>query len=110
MLRIKGPAQEAPPPPTLDEQAPPDDPEQVDDPTEETGEEAQTPSKFSIDHVDPAIAGYMGSELGRFECQRCKFWEDPNGCAIVSGNIDPRGCCNLFTPDTVGSQETPPEA
>lgn len=51
-----------------------------------------------IGHKIPAqAAGYQGPEHGPFQCSNCKFFENPNSCAVVDGTIDPSGCCNNFT-------------
>lgn len=47
-------------------------------------------------HVSPAIACYMGPEDGPFQCGRCVHFIESGECEIVSGPIDPGGCCNLF--------------
>jgi hypothetical protein len=79
------------PDPTLAGAPPPD---VVDDPTTM----GDNPGEGGSDsQVDPGIAGYMGPEEGPFECQHCKFFVDPGSCKLVSGPIDPEGCCNLFT-------------
>lgn len=44
-------------------------------------------------------SGYMGPENGPFECEHCLHFSEPHACEIVSGDIDPEGCCNLFSPD-----------
>jgi hypothetical protein len=31
-----------------------------------------------------------------FQCATCQFYL-PNACKIVSGQIQPHGCCNLWT-------------
>lgn len=111
MLRISGgqppqapPPPDAPPqlPPELAGQAPPPTPPQVDG-----------GPRFSVQKVDPAVARYLGSESGPFECQGCQHWEEPNSCGIVSGDIDPQGVCCLFTKmeqeaDPAGGGAEPP--
>jgi hypothetical protein len=52
--------------------------------------------KFDIQKVTQPVSGYMGPEMGPFECEHCHHFEDPGSCNIVSGAIDPHGCCNLF--------------
>ena len=59
--------------------------------------------------IDPSIAGYMGAEYGPFECQRCVHWLAPNACQVVAGNIDPQGCCNVFTPGQEQESAESPE-
>lgn len=48
------------------------------------------------------MAGYMGPEAGPFQCQNCTFFQAPNACGVVDGDIDPEGCCNNFTPGGAG--------
>lgn len=55
--------------------------------------------------VPPQNAGYMGPENGPFVCHRCEYFNEPNSCEVVSGNIDPNGCCNNFTPDRDGDAD-----
>jgi len=33
-----------------------------------------------------------------YKCRKCRFWQGPNGCRVVEGEISPRGWC--LTPDT----------
>lgn len=44
------------------------------------------------------ISGYLPPEEGPFECENCHYFSKPNKCELVEGNIDPEGCCNLYTP------------
>lgn len=62
---------------------------------------ADSPTHMDDDDVglpklDQACVVYMGGEAGPFRCDRCVYWEGPDKCHIVSGHIDPDGCCNLF--------------
>jgi hypothetical protein len=41
---------------------------------------------------------YMGGELGPFRCDHCEYFKAPSSCAIVEGQIDPEGCCNVYEP------------
>lgn len=63
--------------------------------------------KFDADKVPQPMAGYMGPEAGPFECQHCEFFQEPNACGIVSGDIDPAGCCNNFCPSGKPEGDTP---
>lgn len=54
-------------------------------------------------------AGYMGPENGPFECQNCGFFNEPNSCEVVTGSIDPKGCCNNYTPDKDQSEDEGPD-
>jgi hypothetical protein len=47
--------------------------------------------------VDQLTAGYLGPEHGPFTCSNCVYFQDGGACQIVAGQIDPNGCCNLFT-------------
>jgi len=57
--------------------------------------------------IDPSIAGYMGPEYGPFQCQHCVHFLQPNACQVVAGDIDPEGCCNIFTPSSDNEQAEP---
>lgn len=48
--------------------------------------------------VDPSVAMYMGGEYGPFRCDNCAHFMGPSACEVVTGQIDPSGCCNIFTP------------
>lgn len=37
-------------------------------------------------------AGYL--PRGPFRCDRCVWFNKPNSCALVTGSINPGGCCN----------------
>lgn len=101
MLRIKNPEQEAPIEPEIEEEAPVD--------PEAEAELGMPTGRYSMDKVDPSIAVYMGPEMGPFMCGGCSFFEAPNACGLVSGDISPDGCCNLFTPGSSGSEGLPME-
>lgn len=56
--------------------------------------------------IDQSIVVYMTSDMGPFRCDNCVNWVDPNQCAVVTGVIDPAGCCNVFeAPQGVGDKE-----
>lgn len=43
-------------------------------------------------------SGYVEYPNGP-RCGVCKFYEDPRGCQLVKGDIDPNyGCCNAWKP------------
>ena len=44
---------------------------------------------------DPQVE-YMYSDQGPFMCSNCAYFQQPNACVKVEGEIDPEGCCNLF--------------
>jgi hypothetical protein len=67
---------------------------------------AETPSGGV---VDQAIVVYMESEYGPFECQRCVHFVGPNSCAVVAGQIDPKGLCRIFEPSNSGPTDAPVE-
>lgn len=47
--------------------------------------------------VDPKVA-YLSPDQGPFMCDHCKYFEaGQRACHIVEGDIDPHGCCNLYT-------------
>lgn len=41
-------------------------------------------------------------------CGDCIHFQQPNGCELVAGNIDPQATCDLFEPAR-GSDVLPPE-
>ena len=84
----------------------------VDGEAEEDEEEEKSipPAEPSLDgypahKVSPVMVLYMGPEMGPFECQNCVNWLGDGECAIVSGEIDPGGKCNLF--ESPGPEEGP---
>jgi len=96
MLRVGlPPASQTPDPtsapdPTSDPtQAPDPTPDPTQDPTQDSGPKMK---------VSQDVVVYMGGDLGPFKCANCNFFQAPNACAIVDGEIDPEGCCDLFTP------------
>lgn len=44
------------------------------------------------------VSGYLPPEDGPFECENCHYFNKGGKCELVEGNIDPEGCCNLYTP------------
>jgi hypothetical protein len=40
---------------------------------------------------------YMDGDEGPFRCDHCSYFIKPNACKIVEGDIDPAGCCNLYS-------------
>jgi len=65
--------------------------------------------KFSADKIDPFTVVYKDPEMGPFECQNCVFFEAPNACSVVLGDIHPNGVCNLFTSGASGPEGEVPE-
>ena len=41
---------------------------------------------------------YMRGDEGPFRCDHCEYFGSPSSCRVVSGTIDPKGCCNLYDP------------
>lgn len=109
MLRVMMPGSSPTPPPDSADQ--PDLPQET--PPEPDQDDQPNPlgGKFDAEKVSPEISGYMGPELGPFTCSNCSFFntQDNASCHIVSGPIDPNGCCNLFTPHTPISQDEGPQ-
>lgn len=33
-----------------------------------------------------------------YKCRKCLWWQDPQGCAVVAGDISPFGWCTLWVP------------
>jgi len=50
---------------------------------------------------------YLDSRFGPFECQNCCYFNQPDSCSVVAGNIDPLGVCNLFCPPNHEEEGTP---
>jgi hypothetical protein len=48
------------------------------------------------DPNDPSV-DYQGPENGPFMCGHCEYFVQPQSCSKVSGVIDPKGCCNLYS-------------
>lgn len=104
MLRI-GPSGQLPMAPPVPQAAPdpamsgPNDPSNVGEDQMATGVPTprQPKSMFQADKIPQNYAGYQGPEKGPFKCANCDFF-DPQGstCHVVSGQIDPEGCCNNF--------------
>lgn len=56
--------------------------------------------------IDPKNAGYMGPEMGPFQCSNCQFFDNGGSCQVVAGPIDPNGCCNNFTSQASGASNS----
>jgi hypothetical protein len=44
---------------------------------------------------------YMTGDKGPFRCDHCEYFQVPRACKIVEGSIDPKGCCNLYEPESL---------
>ena len=66
--------------------------------------ELRDSSQGQKDMDDPEVE-YMYSDQGPFMCSNCAFFEMPNACLKVAGEIDPEGCCNLFQNAQTGEIE-----
>lgn len=47
-----------------------------------------------------AAVVYMTGDRGPFRCNHCEYFSTPASCKLVSGTIDPKGCCNLYRPES----------
>lgn len=41
-------------------------------------------------------AAYVNHPKGDQECDKCRFFQKPNGCMIVAGKISPKGWCKFY--------------
>ena len=80
--------------PTPMPQNAPETPDESEDSGE--GDSAIDQDDVGLPKLEPGPAGYLGPEHGPFMCSNCVYFEDPRSCHIVSGDIDPNGCCNLI--------------
>ncbi len=66
--------------------------------------------------IGSAQSGYATPDNGPFECENCIHFQPPNACdnpqvvsdPEVNGQVEPEGCCNLFSPagnETPGGEE-----
>jgi len=61
--------------------------------------EEESQPDLGSEKIEQEIAVYMGPEKGPFRCDNCERFKAPRSCSIVEGDIDPKGCCNLFDPE-----------
>jgi hypothetical protein len=101
MLKLGGfgkkpaaPAPESPVPTVEEEEIPVEEPEA---PVEE-GLSDEMSEMGDRPKVNKALVVYMGGEFGPFRCDRCQFFVGDGSCQMVEGDIDPAGCCDIFTP------------
>lgn len=33
-----------------------------------------------------------------YKCKKCRWWQEPNGCKVVEGDISPGGWCAIWMP------------
>lgn len=114
MLRVMVPGMmkpkpQAPPPPVEDDQPVADEPEVQDNLVEEAQEPEEETQESEGVKVPQAIVVYMSGEMGPFQCDHCKYFQDPNACSIVDGEIDPNGLCHVYDPIVEESSEEAPE-
>jgi len=43
-----------------------------------------------------AATHYQDTPKGDQRCDNCVFFQPPNACQVVEGNISPQGWCNLW--------------
>lgn len=84
-------------PPGLDPTALPPD-AGGDDPNSDVGD-------GGLKKLSQGLVVYMGAEDGPFECGHCLYFAQPSSCHLVDGDIDPKGCCNLYTPSGTSSDQ-----
>lgn len=65
--------------------------------------------EMGLPKLDQSVVVYMGPEQGPFQCSNCVYWEGPKTCHIVSGDLDPAGCCDLFTKGKPSAKSEEPE-
>jgi len=51
-------------------------------------------SKFSVAYIPFSPPPVFWD----YKCKKCIWWEEPNGCEMVEGNISPRGWCAIWVP------------
>lgn len=78
-------------------------------PADPVEDKAEDTVEVESGNLDPVTVHYMDSSCGPFECQRCVHWLEPDGCDKVSGDIDPKGMCNLFSCDASKEQVSSPD-
>lgn len=56
-------------------------------------------ASLGLPRVSKAFAGYQERPKGKRRCHDCVHFQEPNGCTIVSGDIDKDAVCNYFLPE-----------
>jgi hypothetical protein len=51
---------------------------------------------LGLPRVSKAYAGYEEHATGKRQCHDCVHFQEPDGCTIVSGQINQEGVCNYF--------------
>lgn len=44
-----------------------------------------------------------------YKCMKCRFWQPPNGCVVVGGDISPQGWCAIWLPPDLYKRFTYPK-
>lgn len=50
----------------------------------------------ALNRMSKAASDYRNSPNGDERCGRCRYFQPPDSCEIVPGNISPRGWCKWF--------------
>lgn len=50
----------------------------------------------ALNRMNKAASDYQNHPNGDERCGRCRYFQPPNACEIVPGNISPRGWCKWF--------------
>lgn len=86
MLRVYGPKDQP------DEEAT----EPEDNPEEEAQEPEEAKPSSNVDKLDQSTVAYKTPDQGPFKCANCLYFQKPNACDMVDGEIHPEGYCNIF--------------
>lgn len=81
-------------PPTAAEPVPEEAP-----PTEDMAPEpeaAPMQPQGGVDKLDQSTVAYKTPDQGPFQCDNCLYFQQPNACDMVDGEIHPQGYCNIF--------------
>lgn len=50
----------------------------------------------ALNRMSKAASNYQNHPNGNQRCGGCRYFQPPNACEIVPGNISPRGWCKWF--------------
>ena len=50
----------------------------------------------ALNRMNKAASDYQSHPNGDERCGRCRYFQPPDSCEIVPGNISPRGWCKWF--------------